>query len=215
MLPGDRFYLFVDDCSTDGTVEVIHESFKHSAYHVIGKDKNAGPGDSFSKGFHWILDRSKSDDDLVVTMEGDNTADLATLPKMITISQLGYDLVLASVYAQGGDLEKTNLYRKVLSFSANMLLRGILDLKVSTISSFYRVYHKSLLKSIADKSEGRIIDESGFICKVEVLVKAVKAGAKVIEVPTRLLSEKRQGVSKMKTWKTFIEYLVFVLRPSL
>ena len=56
------------------------------------------------------------DNDKVVTVEGDNTSDLEILPVMLANSKMGFGLVLASVYAQGGGFDKTSAFRKIISF---------------------------------------------------------------------------------------------------
>ena len=38
----DKFYVFVDDCSTDGTVSRLTELFPENKLQVIEKDKNGG-----------------------------------------------------------------------------------------------------------------------------------------------------------------------------
>src|ERR1700722_9880248 len=82
-LPGEsKFFVFVDDCSTDNTIAVINKHFADKSLQIITKEANGGPGDSFNKGFDWILNHSASADDIVVTLEGDNTSDIAILPTM-------------------------------------------------------------------------------------------------------------------------------------
>jgi len=210
-LPGeDKYFVFVDDCSTDDTISVIKKHFEGKKIQVISKQVNAGPGDSFNKGFEWILSDSKSDKDIVVTLEGDNTSDIGILFTMLTLSRLGYDLVLASVYAQGGGFRQTSFFRRFISVIANTVIRFIFDLKVLTLSSFYRVFTISILKKIKDKDK-TIITEKGFISMVEVLLKAIRADARIIEVPMHLDSSKRKGKSKMKTFKTSMSYLKFLI----
>ncbi|HTA81410.1 MAG TPA: glycosyltransferase [Bacteroidia bacterium] len=206
----DKHYIFVDDCSTDNTIEVIKKYFAGKLLQVITKEINGGPGDSFNKGFEWILQTSSSDADIVVTMEGDNTSDIKILPTMTTLSGLGYDLVLASVYAQGGGFNKTSFFRRLISVVANTAIRFIFDLKVLTLSSFYRVYSVDLLRKIK-KEHPVLIQEKGFISMVELLLKAIRAGAKIIEVPMLLDMTKRKGKSKMKTFKTTFSYLKFLI----
>ena len=50
---------------------------------------------------------------------------------------------------------------------------------------------------------------------VEILIKAIKLEAKIIEVPMLLNSENRKGKSKMKIFKTILSYLrfLFVNKP--
>ena len=206
----EKFFLFVDDSSTDGTIEKINLNLVNEKFFIITKGKNYGPGDSFNRGFDWILNNSESDKDLIVTMEADNTSDIEILATMVKISEFGFDLVLASVYAQGGGFEKTTLLRKLISFTINVFLRLVFDIKVLTLSSFYRVYSMKLIKDIKE-NYGNIVDEKGFICMIEVLIKAIKLKSKIIEVPMRLHSTRRKGKSKMKLFKTSIGYLKFLI----
>lgn len=206
----EKFFVFVDDCSTDNSVNTIHQHFKNMNYHIIEKEVNKGPGDSFNLGFEWILTNTTNESEIIVTIEGDNTSDLSILSDLISISSLGFDLVLASVYAQGGKLEKTTFLRKVLSFFANIIMRLTLNLNVFTLSSFYRVYKISIIQRIKNKHK-TIITENGFLSKVEILIKAVQVGASIIEVPTKLLSHKRKGKSKMSIYRTLRDYLRLIL----
>jgi dolichol-phosphate mannosyltransferase len=207
----EKFFVFVDDCSTDRTIEMINGSFPKDSVHVITKPENKGPGNSFDLGFEYLLGLNISSTDIIVTIEADNTSDIKILERMILNSRAGYDLVLASPYAQGGGFEETTLFRKILSFAANTVLRFCFDVKVLTLSSFYRVYRPDLLRVIKAKY-GTIIEEPGFICMVEILIKAIRCKAEIIEVPMVLHSEKRKGKSKMKIIKTGRSYLKFLIR---
>jgi dolichol-phosphate mannosyltransferase len=158
-----------------------------------------------------LLGLDISNADLIVTIEADNTSDIKILERMILNSRAGFDLVLASPYAQGGGFEETTLFRRILSFAANTVLRFCFDVKVLTLSSFYRVYKPDIIKVIKAKY-GTIIEEPGFICMVEILIKAIRCKAQIIEIPMVLYSEKRKGKSKMKIIKTGFSYLKFLLK---
>jgi len=215
-LPGrEKFFLFVDDCSVDNSVSMLKDLFRAiPQFEVLTKTVNAGPGHSFNMGFEWILSHSEnSAHDLVITMEADNTSDIKILSDMIAISGMGYDLVLASVYAQGGGFGSTSLFRKLISFFANILLRFAFGIKVLTLSSFYRVYHLTLLSEIK-KKHSTIIEEPGFISMVEILIKAIRLDAKIIEVPVRLFAERRKGKSKMKIANTFLSYVKLLMKAK-
>jgi glycosyltransferase involved in cell wall biosynthesis len=206
----EKFYVFCDDGSKDKSREAIAALFNGLNYHITGDGSNHGPGKAFDTGFEWVLANCR-DSDIVVTIEADCTSDTAILSDMITISNLGYDLVLASVYTQSGHLEKTNFMRKFISSVANMIMRFVFNIRVLTLSSFYRVYKVSLLKRIKEKYNV-LISEPGFICMLEILHKAIKVNAKIIEVPTVLRSGKRIGKSKMKIFKTSLTYLSYLVR---
>ena len=138
---------------------------------------------------------------------------MSILPQMMGVISLGFDLVLASPYAQGGGFEKTSFYRKILSFFANMFFRGFFDIKVLTLSSFYRVYKLNLLRKIQN-NYNKIITEAGFISMLEILLKSVHLNAKILEIPMMLHFSKRIGKSKMKVMKTIISYLKFFLNSE-
>ena len=205
----DKFYVFSDDGSKDSSVELIKKLFAAHQFTVLGDGRNYGPGAAFNLGFEFILAHSQNQNDTIATLEADNTSDIELLPKMLAINRLGFDLVLASVYAQGGGFEQTSLFRKLLSFFANMLFRLFFDIKVLTLSSFYRLYSIDLLKRIKAKYP-KIITETGFICMLELLLKAVKLNCKVVELPMILHSSKRKGASKMRIFKTARVYLRFL-----
>jgi len=214
MIEHDKTYVFVDDGSKDGSPEKVKEVFAGQKVHVLQNPGNQGPGYSFNAGFNYILDDlHASSQDIVITMEGDNTSDISILPVMIDLHGHGFDLVLASPYAQGGGFDETTFFRKLTSFSANLLLRLWFDVKVLTLSSFYRIYSVSLLHEMRDKY-GVLIKETGFISKVEILVKAIRIKTKIIEVPMILNSKKRKGKSKMKVARTMMSYLRFFIKPG-
>lgn len=207
----EKCFVLVDDFSSDDSVIIAQELFGQYQHKIITKTANFGPGHSFNLGFKWILDNSKNDSDIIIGMEADNTSDSDILPEMIALNRFGYSMVLASVYAQGGGFEKTSFFRKIISFLANMVLRLVYDIKILTLSSFYRVYNVALIRKIDAVYQGKIIEEHGFICMLEILLKAINLQAKVVEVPMLLRSDKRKGKSKMKVFKTTLAYIKFLL----
>lgn len=212
ILPDENsLFVFSDDGSSDASTEIIREQFKGIPHQILGDGINRGPGGAFNTGFKWILNHSVNENDVVITIEADCTSDIKLLPKMIAINKLGFDLVLASVYAQGGGFDGTTLLRKVISSVANLMFRFLFDIKVLTLSSFYRLYGIKLLRNIKGNNED-LITENGFICMLEMLVKAIREKANIIELPMTLHSKKREGKSKMKIIKTTIEYLKFFLK---
>jgi dolichol-phosphate mannosyltransferase len=207
----DAFFVFSDDCSSDGTIEIISEHFESENLKILKSKTNQGPGNAFNKGFDWVLDNYSNKDDVVITMEADCTSDIGILETMILLNKQGYHLVLASIYAQGGNFYKTSIFRRLISFTANLILRLVFDIKVLTLSSFYRVYAIEKLLALKNK-HNEIITQKGFLCMLEVLIRFIRINAKVIEVPMIMKSDKRKGKSKMKILKTSLEYMWYILK---
>lgn len=210
----EKYFVFSDDGSRDGSQQKIQQMLEKEKYVILGDGSNNGPGYAFNTGFEWILQNAHDiENDIIVTIEADNTSDLKILPIMIKNTEMGFDLVLASVYAQGGGFDKTSFFRRLTSLTANLILRFALDLKVLTLSSFYRVYKVSIIKKIKENNPV-IIHETGFICMIEVLLKAVRSKGSVLEVPMVLNSLQRKGKSKMKVFKTMMSYLRFLVKKK-
>src|ERR1700722_17776825 len=103
-----KFYVFSDDGSSDNSHTLIKDLFKSENFIILGDGKNHGPGIAFNTGFEWILSHSSNINDKIITIEADNTSDIDILPNMLKISEMNYQLVLASVYAQGGGFDETS-----------------------------------------------------------------------------------------------------------
>ena len=94
-----------------------------------------------------------------------------------------------------------------------MIFRLLFDIKVLTLSSFYRVYSVSLIRKIKTKY-GVIISEVGFISMLEILQKAISSNAQIVEIPMYLKSQNRIGKSKMKVFKTMKAYMRFLIKKN-
>ncbi len=211
----DYTVLVINDGSVDNTREVVLALQDRMPVRLIDHEVNKGVDQVFRTGFEAALDVA-CDGDVIVTMEADNTSDLSIMVEMLRRLEEGYDLVLASCYAEEGGVVGTNLYRIVLSKTANALLTLFFPLKgVHTYSSFYRAYQASALRMAHQAYGGQLIEERGFVCMVEVLVKMSYLPIKIVEVPMILQCDLRKGNSKMKVVRTMIGYLRLMIRSAL
>jgi dolichol-phosphate mannosyltransferase len=203
--------IVVDDGSRDATVNIVGAFADKMPITIIRHSNNQGVGAAFRTGFDVALHLADPDD-VIVTMEADNTSDLAILPEMVhRVASGTSELVLASCYTRGGGIEGTNLWRKFLSWSANLLLVLAFPIRnVKTYSSFYRAYRASVLRRAIDAYDGKLIEEPGFVCMVEVLVKMHWLGIRISEVPMVLKIELRKGSSKMRILNTIRGYIRFI-----
>ena len=197
----------VDDGSTDATAEVL-ASFTGLPVTVVRHNPNQGVMKAFQSGFRAWSQFPEGTRDLFVTLEADNTSALTILDSMVERARNGSDLVLASCYAPGGEIVGTNLLRTALSFGANLILRCTPGMpQVHTFSSFYRVYRGPFLNRVLAAYGERFIEEEGFVCVVEMLLKFGMMDARISEVPLRLDGAKRKGASKMNVKRTILGYL--------
>lgn len=198
--------IFVDDGSTDGTADVIREHARDLHFAIVSHTVNRGLGTAINTGIRAALGES-SDDDAIVTLEADTTSDLSDLPAMMEEFEKGADIVLASVYAPGGEIIGVAGWRLAASKSVSNTFRYLGGLRqIHTLSSLYRVYRAGTLRRAADTYGYLLVREPGFAANVELLLKLYNAGATVTEVPTINDWRTRKGVSKMQLKPTVIAY---------
>jgi dolichol-phosphate mannosyltransferase len=202
---GGRLVL-VDDGSTDETTRLAQAYDGPVPVELVRLGRNQGPGVAFRAGFDAAL-ADLPDDALVVTLEGDTTSDLDTLPLMLERAAAGADLVLA-------DWRMLNVgaARRFLSYAAGFVVRRGLGLKAKTVSSFFRVYRASALRRGIEYYGEGFVSEPGFVCKAEILVKLSALGVRVEEVPVPLDWSRRLGKSKMPVFRTMFAYWRMLLR---
>ncbi len=203
--------LFVDDGSTDLTVEALKG--KGPEIETVSHPSNLGPGAAFRTGFTEVL-KTLSPADLVVTLEGDGTSDLAILPRMMSrIRHEDDDIVLASCYLFGGGIKGTSLHRVGLSHLANGLVKQTLGLSgLATLSSFFRIYQGRALLRLRESFGEALFESNGFESQIEILHLAARLKLQISEVPMVLDGSRRLGKSKMKIFNTSLAYLRLVAR---
>lgn len=202
--------IVVDDGSEDGTCDLVRAYRGPLSLQLVELGTNQGPGAAFRAGFDAAL-AGASENALIVTLEADTTSDLDALPGMLARAQAGAELVLASVHA-GGRMVNVSPFRRTMSSAAGVLVRLALGLDARTVSSFFRVYRVSILRAGIVRYGDRLIEEPGFACKAELLVKLSSLGARVEEVPVDLDGSLRIGESRMRILPTLRGYGRLMIR---
>ncbi len=197
----------VDDGSTDTTATVVQDHAGRLPLQLIVHERNRGLARAIETGLRAVLPGA-GEDDVVVTMDADNTHSPRLLPRMIAALHAGADVVIASRYAPGGAEEGVPLLRRILSHGIGLLLRLRFGLRgVRDYSSGYRAYRARVLQAAAERYGSRLIEASGFAVMAELLVKLRPFHPKIAEVPLHLRYDLKHGGSKMRVWQTVREYL--------
>ncbi|MFH1593976.1 MAG: glycosyltransferase family 2 protein [Candidatus Omnitrophota bacterium] len=209
---GDYRILLINDGSMDSTEEKALSARDRIPLEVISHETNRGVGQAFRTGFSRALEIA-GDNDIIVTKEADNTSDLDILDAMLDKIDSHTDVVLASCYAPEGKIVGTTIDRIFLSSVANGMLKLLFPIKgINTYSSFYRAYRTASLRKAFGAYGSSLIEENGFVCMVEMLIKFSKLGLRIDEVPMILRCDFRKGKSKMNKWKTVGTYVRLIAR---
>ncbi len=180
----------VDDGSPDGTAEIVGTMVASSggSIHLICRTDERGLGTAYKAGFAYGLRQAYT---VLVTMDGDHSHDPKHLPDMLVAAQ-NHDIVIGSRYIREGKTVNWAIWRLLLSWTANLFARMVLNVYGNDLTSGYRVYRREILELIDLEK----IRSNGYSFLVEVLFYAQRQRASICEIPIVFLDRTR-GTSKI------------------
>ena len=206
----DYQIVVVNDGSQDGTVREVKRRQADMHLELIEHPVNRGLGQAMLTGFCYIVDLI-ADDDVVVAMDADNTHDPSRIGDMVKSVRQGADVVIASRYVSGGQEIGLSLRRKIFSRCASLLLKFFFPMESARdYTCGYRGYRGGMLKQSCSIFGSSLIEEHGFTCMAEILIKMRSLSARVTEVPLILRYDLKTGPSKMKVTRTILRYFVLI-----
>jgi dolichol-phosphate mannosyltransferase len=182
--------LFIDDNSPDGTGTEIENIQKVDPnILLIKRPSKLGLGSAYKDAFRYVI--SNKLDDNIITMDGDLSHPLESLPKIINQLQT-YDLIIGSRYITGGKIENWSLFRRLLSRGGNWYAKILTNLPIKDLTSgFLGCRTDFLAKLNLDE-----IQTQGYAFLVQLKTALFAQQPNFIELPITF-SERRQGKSKL------------------
>lgn len=198
--------LVVNDGSKDNTLGVC----KEFGVNVLDLQPNGGLANAMRSGFEEVL-RRYSDDDLLITMDADDSHNPGLIPRMKAQIMEGSDLVIASRYRSGSRTLGLDQLRIFLSYGAGIMFRLVFGVQgVRDYTCGYRAYRVSLLREAMNKYGDKLIEQKGFACMAEILLKISKLDPVIHELPFILRYDQKLGESKMDIRKTVKQTLELI-----
>jgi dolichol-phosphate mannosyltransferase len=206
----------VDDGSSDTTAEVAATGVAGLDVRLVRHQVNLGLGQAVQSGLQAVLVTAAREDDIVVVMDADDTHDPALIPSLRAEIAAGADVAICSRFVVGGDDTTAPLGRRLLSRSAAVLFNHALRIDdVRDFTSGFRAYRVSLLDRAARHWGERLIEEQGFACMVELLLKLRHCRPVITEIPLTLRYDRKQGASKLRLIPTIAQYSKLLVRDRL
>ena len=164
--------LIVDDCSTDGTIQILKQLDDDNKILIYFHDKNLGKGAAI----HTALKNLTGE--VVIIQDADLEYDPSDYHKLLTpFFEANADVVYGSRFLGGGKYSRVHFFwhylaNKILTFICNLFT----NLNLTDMETGYKVFKSSALKSISLKEET-------FSFEPEVTIKLSKKKFKFFEVP--------------------------------
>ena len=207
--------ILYDDGSTDNGIEIINRLKGTLPLVIMENRKNKGLGAALSGLIKKSIEIGK-DEDIAVVMDSDNTHNPEYIFKMIEKIRDGFDVIIASRYKEDSRIVGVNLVRQLLSHIASIVMKIIFPIKgARDYTCGYRAYNMQILKEAYKIYGDDIIEETGFACMAELLIKLSFLGILVTEVGFILRYDRKIGQSKMQILKTVMNTLAVLLKLRL
>ncbi len=188
--------IVVDDNSPDGTGKLVEDYLKNLkkmadyTIEIIHRKAKEGLGSAILKG----IQHAKGD--TIVVMDCDFSHPPHIIPKLIeSIKKYQYDIVVASRYIKGGNIQGWSLKRKTMSKFATLIAKKGLGIDTKDPMSGFFAFKRSIIK-------GLNIDAIGYKFLLEILVKTRSVNIK--EIPYTF-QDRKFGSSKVSI-KTIFDY---------
>ena len=210
-LTGYDLHVIVSDShSPDVTAEIVKKiSQTNPKVHYLDV-KVRGLGIGLVKGHRYAIDKLKAD--ILAQMDGDLSHDPSTLPQMVKYIEEGYDLVNGSRLTKGGH-NLLGWHRRLFTNGSSIYSRFAWGaFKLTEFTTSYRVFTKELFGKI-DFSKVSWKSKT-YIVQPTFLYAAIKAGAKIKEVPITFV-DRKAGYSKAKIVNYILDVLIFGLKVRL
>jgi glycosyltransferase involved in cell wall biosynthesis len=166
----EKEIILVDDCSTDGTTQML-KNLTDRSLKIFFHESNQGKGAALKTGFE------QASGDIVVIQDADQEYDPAEIEKVIDpIVHSGAQVVYGSRYLKPSEGLGFwhSFFNQVFTRVGNLLTGQ----KVTDLMTCYKAFNRAALNSFLSKLESR---RFGF--EPEVTARVSRAGFQIIEVP--------------------------------
>jgi glycosyltransferase involved in cell wall biosynthesis len=163
--------LCVDDCSTDGSREILHQlQIEHPEIRIFLQPVNTGKGAALRLGIQ------QATGDFIIIQDADLEYDPSEYPILLQPLVEGKaDVVYGSRFMGGRPHRVLYFWHRVGNWALTLLSNAITNLNLSDMETCYKAFRREVLQSIQ-------LEENRFGFEPEVTVKIAKRHLRVYEV---------------------------------
>ena len=201
-VPVDKEIVVVDDCSRDGTRDVLKQLPPADDLRVLFHEVNQGKGAALRTGFR------SATGDVVVVQDADLEYDPMDLPKLMApIADGRADVVYGSRFS-GGECHRVLYFWHSIGNSVLTLLSNMCtDLNLTDMETCYKMFRREVIQAIT-------VEEDRFGFEPEVTAKIAKMRLRIYEVGISY-SGRTYEQGKKIGWKDGVRAVWCILKYNL
>jgi glycosyltransferase involved in cell wall biosynthesis len=166
----DKEIVIVDDCSTDGTRDVLREQIAPQVDKIVYHDVNQGKGAALRTGFKYVTG------DVVVVQDADLEYDPQEYSRLIEPIELGRaDVVFGSRFISDRPHRVVYFWHRVGNYILTLTSNMFSNLNLTDMETCYKMFRREIIQSIE-------IEESRFGFEPEITAKVAALGCRIYEV---------------------------------
>jgi len=204
--------IVLDDLSSDKTWDTIQTYGKLLPITPIRNEKRMGLGYCLKRLIQVVTDDSKYPGrDIMITVEADFTYDPIAVPDMIRSIEEGYDVVIGSGFAKGGEVRGAPTGIKLTTAFLHFLLRNLYAIDdIKDYLSMFRAYRVTAIKNLALKPEDKTLDFRTKTANTELLVRLSGPSCRISEVPCVQRYDIRERQTRIKPMEMMTSHIRLV-----
>ncbi len=194
--------IVVDDCSQDGTRELLQSGLESEVDRVLYHAKNMGKGAALRTGF------AAATGDIVIVQDADLEYDPQEYPLLITpILEGRADVVFGSRFQGGRPHRVVYYWHRLGNGFLTMLSNMFTNINLTDMETCYKAFRREIIQSIR-------IQENRFGFEPEITAKVAKLNCRIYEVGISYYGRTYQEGKKI-SWKDGIAAIVCILKYNL
>lgn len=206
------------DGTNDNSIKVISTFEKLCTIKILPQVSQRGLGLAYKRLFSEIIRHSK-DEDLVISLDADNTHNPEQISEMIThFEKNSLDFLVASRFCGNSVMSDFPIHRQLISKCTSILLQTIFAVKkisgekLQDYTSGYRIYRAKKLKELFEKEKDNFITEPEFTYTCELLIKLSRLKSRIDEIPISYDYGNKIGKSKLRIMRNFWRLFVMLIK---